>query len=117
MRVTVCGKLEVPCVVVGNEIELGAMLIPGRVTGAPVPEPVSWTEWGAPGASSEMVIEALRSPLPSGANTTLILQLAPATIVPLHPFEEIRKSPMFAPLSATEVMCRAAAPELDNVIG
>jgi hypothetical protein len=115
--VTVCGRLDVPWVVARNEIELGEMLIPGLVTGAPVPEPVSWTVWGEPGASSETVTEALLSPFPSGENTTPIIQLAPATIAPLQVFEAIRKSLMFAPLRATEVMCQAPAPELDSMIG
>jgi len=41
--------------------------------------------------------------------------VAPTGMEPLHEVEVIRKSAVRAPLSAIDVMCKVAAPELVNV--
>ena len=48
----------------------------GRGTGAPEPVPLSRTVWVEPGASSAMMIEALRAPAPSRVKAMVMEQEA-----------------------------------------
>jgi len=66
--------------------------------------------WGEPGASSEILIEAVRTPFPKGEKVTLVEQFALIARAPLHDVAAIRKSAVLAPLIAIEVMCNVAAP-------
>jgi len=111
---TLCTGLVVPSGIAAKTIAGGVMVAAGRGTGAPVPLPVSGTICMEPGASSVIVIEAVRAPSPSGENVTVIVQLALAGYGPLHALF-IAKSLAFAPVSSTVEICNAAAPELVRV--
>ena len=76
VTVTLCGALVVPCVVGLNEMEDGAIKMAGRVTGGPVPAPLSSTDCGEFGASSAILMEAVRRPAARGAKVTAIEQVA-----------------------------------------
>jgi hypothetical protein len=111
---TFCTGLVVPSGIAAKTAEGGVMVAARRGTGAPVPVPVSGTICVEPGASSVIVIEAVRAPSPSGENVTVIVQAALAGYGPLHPLL-IAKSLAFAPASITDEICNAAAPELVRV--
>ena len=111
---TFCTWLVVPSGIAAKTAAGGVMVAAGRGTGAPVPVALSGTICGEPGASSAIVIEAVRAPSPSGESVTAIVQLALAGYAPLHPLL-IAKSFAFAPVSNTDEICNAAAPELVSV--
>jgi hypothetical protein len=114
VTVTVSLPTAVPSVVAGKETMLGVTVTPGRVTGGPLPVPLSSTAWGEPGASSAINIVAVRSPPPIGAKLTLSVQLALTCTAPLQPVG-IVKSLGFEPLRAMEEKCSTAAPEFVTV--
>jgi hypothetical protein len=84
------------------------------ITDEVTPVPLNATICGLPVALSAMFNVAVCVPFACGANTTLIMQLAPAANVPvgLHPVLEFgsgtAKSPAFAPLTVKPVKFTAA---------
>jgi hypothetical protein len=55
---------------------LGVSFTIGVPGGAAAPVPVNCTDWGESGASSIIVMLAVRWPAPSGENVTVMLQVA-----------------------------------------
>ena len=83
--------------------------------GIATPVPLSPAVCGDPAALSVIVMEADRDPDACGENVTEILQLPPAATEAPHVFVWL-KSPVFAPVTATLVIDRAAVPGFDSVI-
>jgi len=77
VSVTVWGGTLVPCVTAPKERVLGESLATGVPGGGVAPVPVSCIDCGELGASSLMVMSAVRWPEPSGENVTEIVQAEP----------------------------------------
>ena len=112
VRVIICDELELPCVVAANESVDGASVAFGC---AAIPVPAREMFCGELGASSLMVIDAVRDPAPSGVNVTLIVQVAFGASAPLQVLVML-KSEGFDPPRSTDAMCSVAEPALVSVI-
>ena len=76
VTMTLCCEVDWPMEGERKESELAERVAAGRGTGAPEPVPLSRTVWVEPGASSAMMIEALRAPAPSGVKAMVMEQEA-----------------------------------------
>ena len=74
VMVTFCGGDFWPMTGEVKDSAAAESVAAGRGTGAPVPVPLSRTVWVEPGASSAMMIEALRAPAPSGVKAMVMEQ-------------------------------------------
>jgi hypothetical protein len=86
-----------------------------KVATAAVPVPASPTVWGLPGASSVILIAALRLPTAVGVNVTLIWQLSLGARVAPQVFFSTAKSVVFAPVIPTLERVNVAPPVFVNV--
>src|SRR5712692_192041 len=116
VSVTLCGPAEVPCVTVPKVTVLGLRVTAGLPGGGAWPVPVSGTDCGELGASSAMVMLAVRCPAPSGEKVTLMVQEALGAKGPLHVLFAKLKSPGLEPLRRTEEMYSVALPALVTVM-
>ena len=66
VSVTVCALTAEPCVAAANAILVGEISTAGVPGGGVAPVPVSWTDCGESGASSDITMEAVRWPEPTG---------------------------------------------------
>lgn len=112
VRVIVWAPLVVPTFWLPKFTLLGLSVTAGA--GAVVAVPESATVCGLPGASSLMLMLAVRVPAAVGVKVTLIVQLPEAATV--APQVVVRaKSPALVPLTATPLMLRVALPVLVSV--
>src|SRR5579863_1413018 len=95
VSVTTIGGLGLPINCTGKVTEVAESDTMGPPP--PVPVPVMGSVCGLPGALSATLIEALRAPLPAGANVTVIAQFAPALRLAGQLFVWA-KSPEFGPV-------------------
>lgn len=109
--VSVCGVLDVPWVVAGNDGIGGERLRAGTRA---IPVPLRVTVCGDPCASSAIVRSAVRWPEALGLKTTERAQLAPGTSGDAQLLVKL-KSEGLGPARETEEMCSAALPELVTV--
>jgi hypothetical protein len=115
VRVTTCPLTAAPCVTVPNEMLVGVNFATGVPGGGAAPVPVNCTDCGESGASSLMVIVAVRCPAAWGANVTTMSQVAPAGYAPEQPLATW-KSAAFAPPGRTDDICSGAGPMLLTVM-
>ena len=76
MSVTVCAPTAEPCVTAPKEILVVEIFTAGVPGGGVAPVPVSCTDCGESGASSEITIEAVRWPAPTGEKEMATEQVA-----------------------------------------
>jgi len=105
--VTLIGAL-VPCVIVPKSGLLGVTVTAAE--GGAIAFPLTLMAWGESGASSVSITLAVRNPAASDKNVTVIAHEALTGMALLQAGSEKLKSFVFAPPSATFVMCSAALP-------
>ena len=111
VSVTVCNALATPCVVAGKET-VEELKLTADCEAIPVPD--SEIFCGELGASSLMVMVAVREPAPSGVNVTSMVQVWFGANAPLQELVML-KSEGFEPPRRTEEMCSVAEPALVRV--
>ena len=109
--VSVCGALDVPCVVAGNDGTGGERLRAGTRA---IPVPLRVTVCGDPCASSAIVKSAVRWPEAVGLKTREMAQLEPGASGAVQLLVKV-KSEGLAPARETEEICNEALPELVTV--
>lgn len=109
--VSVCGGLEAPCVVAGNDGEGGERLRDGSTA---IPVPLRTTVCGELEASSAIIRLAMRWPGAMGLKTREMAQLEPGGSGPVQLLMKL-KSEGLGPARETEEMWREVLPELMTV--